>query len=206
MLPNFDRSLDKLIALWISCQKYQLLYKKPKKFRHIAHVSIGICAVILANFAIWRKSDYLHDLYFILKIYIWLFFYTFVISASLGFKLLKGLSLWRLWWELHYRCNLLWQLWKLVSLQMPKPLEKKMSLKFEAGKTPFVTTSAQNAQKLSCQTFLASKFSWRSSRASNFLDAPAGFKIFLTLKQASTCSWRFCSAALETKNKNFHVI
>ena len=73
--------------------KNQLLYKKPKKFRHIAHVSIGICAVTLSFWQIlrfcalakvWllaRSVLYIENIHLII-------FYTFVISASLGFKIL----------------------------------------------------------------------------------------------------------------------
>ena len=57
MLPNFDRSLNKLIALWISCQQNQLLYKKLKIFRHISHVSIGICAVTLSFWQILQFGE-----------------------------------------------------------------------------------------------------------------------------------------------------
>ena len=118
---------------------------------------LSLC--LLANFAIWRKSDYLHDLYFILKIYIWLFFILLWFRHLWALRFCFLIFIW-VWFDLvsffffifcfclalirqkkkkktpilveivvgiASRCNLLWQLWKLVSLQMPKPLEKNVT-------------------------------------------------------------------------------
>ena len=58
MLPNLDRSLDKPIAFEFHAKKNQLLYRKLKKIRDIAHMSIGICAV---TFSFWHTIEVLRN-------------------------------------------------------------------------------------------------------------------------------------------------